>query len=95
MPKFWAFEKTGVLAYMSSRPDYVVSEFMDEEEQKAINKSLRYGTNEYLRDSVLFKPSKEDCRSIELTLFLGNDEPSSVLRKLLKNIAAPYYVHVD
>ena len=54
-PKFYNFEKANCVAYFADRPDKPINDYLDAEEVEAVKTSLRYGTTEYLENSLLFK----------------------------------------
>ena len=95
MNKFFRFEKESVVKFMAERADVDIEKFLDEKEVVAIERDLKYGTFEYLADSIQFKPTKADATVIELNLFLGNDTPKQLLKGLLTQIRTPYTIFVD
>ena len=52
---FWRFEKANVQTFLSDRPDKDINDYLTQEEVEAITGSLKYGTTEYLQNSLLFK----------------------------------------
>ena len=93
--KFWKFEKDELALYMADRPDYEISDFLDDEEIKIIEKTSKYGSLEYLSDNLIFKPSKEDTKSIEIDIFLGEDDPRKILETILSLIRTPFSINID
>jgi len=95
MNKFWNFEKEAVVEYIGSRPKYDIRKFLDDKDIAAIEGDIKYGSYEYINDSVLFKPTKEDAKVITITIVLGNDTPKTVLETLLSQVRTPYSIAFD
>ena len=95
MNTFWIFEKASVVEFMAKRPEHDIVKFLNPDEQEALRKDLRYGTIEYLSDSLSFKPNKEHASIMEITIFLADDNPRILLKKLLRQIRTPYSISVD
>jgi len=95
MNKFWDFEKKTLVNFFADRQEQNIEHFLEKEEMAAINRDLRYGTLEYLSDSLSFRPNKNEANTIEATLFLANENPKSILKKFLHQIRTPYVIAVD
>ena len=93
--KFWNFEKTAISNFLADRPSIDIWKFLDDKDLETIKRDLKYGTIEYLDDSVLFVPSRENASTIRLNLFLGNDHPEKLLKKFLSSFRKPFNIFVD
>ena len=78
--KFWEFEKESVLNYMSKRPKYDILDYLTEKEHETVEKDAKYGTIEYLDDSILFRPDVENACSLEINIFIGDSSPKKIVR---------------
>lgn len=95
MNKFWNFEKESVVEFMADRPELDMMDILSEKETLIIERDLKYGTLEYLGDTLRFNPEKDDANVILVTLLLGDSEPKVLLKELLAKIRTPFSIAVD
>ena len=95
MNKFWEFEKTFLSDFLQNRDAPNVLDFLDTTDLKTIRNDLRYGNTEYLSDSILFLPSKNNTKVVIMNLVLGKDNAGEILSKLLSKIEYPFQLAVD
>ena len=80
MAKFWEFEKSQLTEFFASQPDKNILESLSEKELEAVKNDLKYGSVEYLSNSLVFKPNKEKPKTLECQIFLGDEKPKEVLK---------------
>ena len=95
MNKFWSFEKDSIAKFVADRPNVDVTDFLSEKEVKIVEEDLKYGTLEYIGDSLTYRPSKEDANVILVTLVVGNNDPKVLLKNLLTSLRTPFSIAID
>lgn len=92
--KFWNFEIEFLQNYVANEKIPDLTKTLDEIDEIAISKNLRYGNLNYFTNSVVFTPNKENAKVAEINLVLNEKTTSEILDEIFEGIQLPINIAI-